>query len=103
MIDEGDMRHLRFDDVNNASQSTISLRDPKLVPMEYIRLASIGLAYLENPGHVLMIGLGGGTFTTLLWQVLSKVQIDAVVDCDYSNKSHFFHHCSYAIVVQKTH
>ena len=78
VIDEGDMRHLRFDDVNNASQSTISLRDPKLVPMEYIRLASIGLAYLENPGHVLMIGLGGGTFTTLLWQVLSKVQIDAV-------------------------
>lgn len=78
VVDERDLRHLRFDDINNASQSTISLRDPKQVPMEYIRLAAIGLAYVEKPRQVLMIGLGGGTFTTLLWQVLPEVIIDAV-------------------------
>jgi spermidine synthase len=78
VVDEGDLRHLRFNDINNASQSKISLSDPKKVPMEYIRLSTIGLAYIEIPQQVLMIGLGGGTLTTFLWQVLPDVQIDAV-------------------------
>ena len=76
VVDEGDMRYLRFDNPSGNNQSVISLKDPEQVPMEYIRLAAVGLAFIGKPKRVLMVGLGAGTFTTLLWRVLPGLQID---------------------------
>jgi len=78
VVDEGDLRYLRFDSPSGNNQSVISLKEPKQVPVEYIRLATVGLAHIEKPRRVLMVGLGAGTFTTLLWRVLPELQIDVV-------------------------
>ena len=78
VVDEGDLRYLRFDSRNGDDQSMISLKDPKAVPMDYIRFATIGLAYIQRPERVLMIGLGGGTFTNLLFRVYPELLIDVV-------------------------
>ncbi len=78
VVDEGDLRAMRFGGQDHDNQSTISRSDPTQVPTEYIRLATVGLAHIQRPGRMLMIGLGGGTFTTLLWRVLPELQIDAV-------------------------
>ena len=78
VVDEGDLRYLRFDSPAGNNQSVISLKEPEQVPMEYIRLATVGLAHIEKPRRVLMVGLGAGTFTTLLWRILPELQIDVV-------------------------
>jgi spermidine synthase len=78
VVDEGDIRHLRFRSVNSVSQSMISLSDPKAVPMKYIRLAMLGILFTPQMDRVLMIGLGGGTFTSLLRRHYPALWIDAV-------------------------
>jgi spermidine synthase len=52
--------------------------DPRAVPVEYVRHALLGLAYHGHPARVLMVGLGGGTFTTVVHRALPDVAIDAV-------------------------
>ena len=59
VIDEGEQRFLRFGSVEGDDQSMISLKDPRAVPMDYIRYAAIGLAYTPEVDRVLMVGLGG--------------------------------------------
>ncbi|MBW1810212.1 MAG: fused MFS/spermidine synthase [Deltaproteobacteria bacterium] len=78
VVDEGDLRYLRYDGPNGDDQSVISISDPGAVPMDYIRDALLGLALVPNIEQVLMIGLGAGTFTTFLFHQLPKVKIDAV-------------------------
>jgi spermidine synthase len=78
VVDEGNIRHLRFRNVNSVSQSMISLSDPKAVPMKYIRLATLGILFTPQMDRVLMIGLGGGTFTSLLRRHYPDLWIDAV-------------------------
>jgi spermidine synthase len=78
VVDEGDMRHLRFGSPGSGNQGTISLSDPKAVPMEYIRFAMLGMVLTPKAKRVLMIGLGGGTFTTLLRRHYPTLCIDAV-------------------------
>jgi spermidine synthase len=78
VVDEGQMRYLRFDQLDGDDQSMISLENPDAVPMDYIRYAAVGLAFIPPPKRVLMIGLGGGTFTNLLWNSFKSVTIDAV-------------------------
>lgn len=78
VVDEGEMRCLRFRNVNNVNQSMISLSNPEVVPMKYIRLAMIGILFTPQMERVLMIGLGGGTFTSLLRRYYPALWIDAV-------------------------
>jgi len=76
VVDDGDIRYLRFGNVEGDDQSEISLSDPDAVPMEYIRYATIGLAYADGRGRTLMIGLGGGTFTTMLRRLFPAMWIE---------------------------
>jgi spermidine synthase len=78
VIDEGDYRYLRFDTPDGDDQSMISLSDARAVPMRYIRHAAVGWAATGKLERVLMVGLGGGTYTTLLRQVWPDVEIDVV-------------------------
>jgi len=78
VVDEGDRRHLRFGSPDSGNQGTISLSDPKAVPMEYIRFTLLGMLLAPKPERVLMIGLGAGTFTTLLRQHYPALWMDAV-------------------------
>jgi spermidine synthase len=78
VVDEGEMRHLRFGAEDCGNQSTISLSNPGEVPMEYIRFTMLGMLLTPQQERVLMIGLGGGTFTTLLRRHYPTLWIDAV-------------------------
>ncbi len=78
VVDEGDRRYLRFHNINGSNQSMISLSNPEAVPMKYIRLATLGILFTPQMERVLMIGLGGGTFTSLLRRHYPDLWIDAV-------------------------
>ena len=72
------LRALRFDDINGVDQSIVSLDDPASVPMEYVRYAGMGLLFVPEPRAVLMIGLGGGSFSDLMHRVLPNARVDVV-------------------------
>ena len=78
VVDEGDLRMLRFGSVEGDDQSRISLGNPEQVPMDYVRDASIALAWLPEVKRVGMIGLGGGSFTNLLHRKVPGVEIHQV-------------------------
>jgi spermidine synthase len=78
VLERGDLRYLRFDEEHGAIQSAVSISDPRAVPIDYVRYAAIALAYHPRPQSALMLGLGGGSFTTLLRQTLPELQIDVV-------------------------
>jgi spermidine synthase len=78
VVDVNKMRCLRFREVDGGNQSIISLSNPEAVPMKYIRLATLGILFTPQMDRVLMIGLGGGTFTSLLRRHYPDLWIDAV-------------------------
>jgi spermidine synthase len=78
VIDEGPRRVMRFGSPSASEQSAIEPRHPRAVPVEYVRYALIGLAHQGRPRRVLMVGLGGGTFSTLVHRALPEATIDAV-------------------------
>lgn len=78
VVDKGDRRYLRFGSLNSANQSIISLSDPTAVPVEYIRQATLGVMLTPSLNRVLMIGLGGGNFTTLLRRHFPELHIEAI-------------------------
>ncbi|MCF8077849.1 MAG: fused MFS/spermidine synthase [Desulfobacterales bacterium] len=78
VVDKADRRYLRFGAADNGYQSSISLSDPEAVPMEYIRAAMLGMVMAPEPERVLMVGLGGGAFTSLLRRHFPNLWIDAV-------------------------
>lgn len=78
VIDEGGMRYLRFDSASGDDQSMISLNDQDAVSMDYVRFSAVGLGYVEAPQRLLMVGLGGGTFTAFAHRVLPDMEIDVV-------------------------
>lgn len=78
VIDRGDKRYLRFGTTATGNQSTISLSNPDSVPVEYIRSSLLGMVMIPKRERVLMIGLGGGTFTTLLRRHFPDLWIDVV-------------------------
>ena len=69
---------MRFGSPSASEQSAIEPGNPRAVPVEYVRYALLGLAHHGRPGRVLMVGLGGGTFTTLVHRALPDVTVDAV-------------------------
>src|SRR5262249_36427919 len=78
VLDEGPRRVMRFGSPSGSEQSAIEPGNPRAVPVEYVRHALIGLAHHGQPRRVLMVGLGGGTFTTLVHRALPDATIDAV-------------------------
>ncbi|MGD8367614.1 MAG: fused MFS/spermidine synthase [Desulfobacterales bacterium] len=78
VVDEGNRRYLRFGRIDGTSQSTISLSDPRALPSEYIRIAALGTMMTIELRRALMLGLGGGTFTSFLQRYFPDLKIDAV-------------------------
>jgi spermidine synthase len=78
VIDEGPRRVMRFGSPSASEQSAIEPANPRAVPVEYVRYALLGLAHHGRPRRVLMVGLGGGTFTTLVHRALPEATVDAV-------------------------
>ena len=78
VVDQGDQRSLYFGDTDGDTQSTISLRDPRAVPMEYIRHAASALAFGGPRRSALIVGLGGGTYPMLLRRSFPTMSIDVV-------------------------
>lgn len=78
VVEDGRRRMLRFDDVNGVDQSVMSLDDPASVPMEYVRYAGLGLLFVPKLESLMMIGLGGGSFTGLIHRALPEARIDAI-------------------------
>jgi spermidine synthase len=78
VIDDGPLRVMRFGSPSASDQSAIEPANPRAIPVEYVRHALIGLAHHGRPRRVLMVGLGGGTFTTLVHRALPDITIDAV-------------------------
>jgi spermidine synthase len=78
VIDEGARRVMRFGSRAGSEQSAMVPGNPRAVPVEYVRYALLGLAHHGHPARVLMVGLGGGTFTTLIHRALPGASVDAV-------------------------
>jgi len=64
-----------------APESIVKVGDPDYVEFEYVRAMFTGLALVEEPKRVLMIGLGGGSIPSFLRKHYPKLTID-VVDID---------------------
>jgi spermidine synthase len=80
VIDEGPLRVMRFGSPAGSEQSAIERGNPRALPLEYTRYALLGLAHANQgrPRRMLMVGLGGGTLTTLVHRALPEMIIDAV-------------------------
>eukprot|EP01043_Picozoa_sp_COSAG02_P022295 COSAG02_NODE_1155_length_14189_cov_8.424060_7_plen_471_part_00 len=80
VVDEGNARHLRFDQWRGDDQSTMNLTDLDATPMEYIRFASLlGTAFgISPPSRVLAVGLGGGGFVTTIHTAVPNAVVEAV-------------------------
>lgn len=78
VVDEGRTRALRFDDPDAPDQSVLDLDKPSDVALEYVRVAALSLALTDAPKRVLVIGMGGGTFTRMVRRHVEGAVIDAV-------------------------
>ena len=74
------LRTLWFEE-GGARQSVVKPGDPDHVELRYARSMTAGLAFVEEPSRVLIVGLGGGTIPMFLHQHYPRTQID-VVDID---------------------
>ncbi len=60
------------------NQTCMNLKDSKQVVFPYVRMTFAGLLVNPNPSSLLMIGLGGGTISTVLGEVFPDMQQDLV-------------------------
>ncbi len=77
--DEG-LRTLWFER-NGVRQSVVKVGDPDHLELPYARAMPVGLALVERPKRVLIVGLGGGTIPGFLHKHYPQITID-VVDID---------------------
>ena len=78
VVDEGDLRILRFGSADGMDQTVIDRSDPARVPMPYLQAAALG-AYLAAVRHrALMIGFGAGGFSRFLGRQFPDLVIDGV-------------------------
>jgi spermidine synthase len=78
--DSRGLRTLYFGD-GGVRQSVVKLGDPDHLELNYSKSMVAGLALIEAPKRVLVVGLGGGTIPTFLRHHYPKLYID-VVDID---------------------
>ncbi len=63
---------------NGVRQSVVKPGDPDHLELAYAKVAPIGLAFVESPRRVLVVGLGGGTIPSFLHKHYPRTRIDAV-------------------------
>jgi spermidine synthase len=78
--DESGLRVLRFE-LNGARQSIVKPGDPTYLGFAYTRMAFVGLALIDEPRRIMIVGLGGGTMPMFLRHYYPDAMID-VVDID---------------------
>lgn len=78
--DERGLRTLMFERYG-ARQSVVKIGDPDHIEFPYPKAMLIGLALVEQPKRMLVVGLGGGTIPSFLHKHYPAVTID-VVDID---------------------
>ncbi len=77
---EQGLRTLLFEH-GGTRQSVVKVGDPDYIEFPYVGGMTLGLAFVEQPKRVLIVGLGGGTIPSLLRKHYPKLTID-VVDID---------------------
>lgn len=66
-----------------ARQSVVKPGDPDHLELPYVRAALVGLALVESPRRMLVLGLGGGTLPMFLRRHYADAEIDvAEIDAD---------------------
>lgn len=75
--DSDGVRSLLFEEYG-ALQSVGKPDDPDYLSLPYLRTAFLGLAFVEKPARVLVVGLGGGSIPRFLHKRYPAVQIDCV-------------------------
>jgi len=78
--DHRGLRTLYFEPYG-ARQSVVKLGDPDHIELPYARAMPVGLALVDQPKRILIVGLGGGTIPGLLHKHYPETTID-VVDID---------------------
>ena len=78
--DDRGLRTLWFEE-GGARQSVVKIGDPDHIELPYAEVMPVGLAVVEKPQRVLIVGLGGGTIPSFLRKHYPKMEID-VVDID---------------------
>jgi spermidine synthase len=78
--DEHGLRTLLFER-DGVRQSVVKVGDPDHVELPYARAMPLGLALVDEPKRILIVGLGGGTIPTFLHKYYPRTTID-VVDID---------------------
>ncbi len=78
--DEEGLRTLWFEK-GGIRQSVVKPGDPDHIELPYARAMTVGLAMVERPERILIVGLGGGTIPSFLHKHYPKATID-VVDID---------------------
>ena len=77
---ERGLRTLRFEQ-GGARQSVVKVGDPDHLELPYAHVMPVGLAFVEKPRQVLVVGLGGGTVPSFLHKHFPSMNLD-VVDID---------------------
>ncbi|MCY2991483.1 MAG: fused MFS/spermidine synthase [Planctomycetota bacterium] len=77
---ERGLRTLRFEQ-GGARQSVVKVGDPDHLELPYASVMPVGLAFVEKPRQVLVVGLGGGTVPSFLHKHFPSMHLD-VVDID---------------------
>lgn len=60
------------------NQSCMDRDDPRHMVFPYARMMMLSLLLVPSPGHVLVVGLGGGTLPTALHELYPDAEIDVV-------------------------
>ncbi len=77
--DHGDLRCLKFNVKSNETQQSCFLKSqPQRLFFNYTKLLLSGLLVNPDPKRILIIGLGGGTMSNTLYQLLPNSHIDNV-------------------------
>ncbi len=76
VIEYQGVRSLHFG--SSARQSSLRLKTPERLELDYVRAMMTWLLFAEAPRQVLVIGLGGGSLTRYLLEQFSEIQIKVV-------------------------
>lgn len=76
IVDSASERHLLFTSAN--VQSSMRFDDPYALVAAYTRKMMSFLLFLPEPGHILMIGLGGGSLAKFCYRHLPQTRISVV-------------------------
>ncbi len=76
VIDDGTTRTLHFS--LSLIQSTMSLKDPFALELDYTQAMMSFQLFLQRPQHILMLGLGGGSLAKFCYRHVGSARITVV-------------------------